>query len=501
VKATRENVIQAFDALDSNVVDFETRQRKSHLAKYKTDRWILTDDELMFESLCDLFGFDAEDRAYLHLLNGRANGVSPDDDLIVGEVDLGRQLPGDNDSLDGSMKKRAYRAFQAVDAKQRARGRMLVDRTPGKLVTAEGKERETGRRFAGRGKKKRLGATYRYWLPQAIVEGREMAKGLVSVQLLNGKFSKKRRDRFRAAALAVFKSDLLPACHPLPAPKIKTPTVRAADDVKIDVSASEVYERATGERPPATPTGTPATVSPSRVPRSIRRFKDNALLALRNASEQGGEAFNRQAAILFVELARSVSEFKGGDAGDTSAAIRQTVDLLQTILSSDDALSSLEHSIDLLNADLNKEDSATESADAENHNFERQSAKSPAKTGVGVQRLDTTVHKSRLIPKEKVEEVRARADVVRVVGARVKLRRAGSNYVGLCPFHEEKSGSFNVTPSRGTYHCFGCEAHGDVFAFVMQTEIVNFPEAVRRVAELSGVPPAESPPRGEDLIL
>ena len=67
------------------------------------------------------------------------------------------------------------------------------------------------------------------------------------------------------------------------------------------------------------------------------------------------------------------------------------------------------------------------------------------------------------IPEETIQQVIAATDIVALVGRSVKLRKAGTNYLGLCPFHNERTPSFNVSPSRGTYHCFGCGAggHGD----------------------------------------
>jgi DNA primase len=85
------------------------------------------------------------------------------------------------------------------------------------------------------------------------------------------------------------------------------------------------------------------------------------------------------------------------------------------------------------------------------------------------------------------EEVRAAADIVKIVGDYVKLRKAGANLVGLCPFHHEKTPSFSVHPVRQIFHCFGCGVGGDVFKFIMLIESVTFPEAVERVAEKVGV--------------
>jgi DNA primase len=88
------------------------------------------------------------------------------------------------------------------------------------------------------------------------------------------------------------------------------------------------------------------------------------------------------------------------------------------------------------------------------------------------------------------EAIRRAATIAAVVGRYVELRKAGRELVGLCPFHREKSPSFYVNPvkSGGVWHCHGCDAKGDVFAFVQRIEGVSFPEAARLVADLSGVP-------------
>ena len=88
---------------------------------------------------------------------------------------------------------------------------------------------------------------------------------------------------------------------------------------------------------------------------------------------------------------------------------------------------------------------------------------------------------------DKIEEVRSRADIVEIVGAHVRLRRAGRNFVGLCPFHNEKTPSFSVNAERGFFHCFGCNTGGSVFNFIMRVEGLTFPEAVRSLARKYGV--------------
>ena len=95
---------------------------------------------------------------------------------------------------------------------------------------------------------------------------------------------------------------------------------------------------------------------------------------------------------------------------------------------------------------------------------------------------------------DKLDDLRARADIVEVIGAQVRLRKAGRNYVGLCPFHQEKTPSFSVNRERGFFHCFGCGVGGTVFDFVMRVEALTFPEAVRSLARRYGV---EIPERGE----
>jgi DNA primase len=85
------------------------------------------------------------------------------------------------------------------------------------------------------------------------------------------------------------------------------------------------------------------------------------------------------------------------------------------------------------------------------------------------------------------EQVKQQADIVRVVGEYVRLKKSGQNFTGLCPFHAEKSPSFAVHPTKQIYHCFGCGVGGDVFKFVMEMEKCPFPEAIRIVAEKCGI--------------
>src|SRR5690348_16250864 len=87
------------------------------------------------------------------------------------------------------------------------------------------------------------------------------------------------------------------------------------------------------------------------------------------------------------------------------------------------------------------------------------------------------------------QDLKQQADIVRIIADYVQLKKAGAqNFIGLCPFHKEKSPSFSVHATRQFFHCFGCSASGDVFAFVQKIENITFPEAVRRVAEKMDIP-------------
>ncbi len=90
-------------------------------------------------------------------------------------------------------------------------------------------------------------------------------------------------------------------------------------------------------------------------------------------------------------------------------------------------------------------------------------------------------------PEEAVEEVRMRSDIVDVISGYVKLQKKGSNYFGLCPFHNEKSPSFSVSPQKQMYYCFGCGAGGNAITFVMEYESLPFPEALKLLADRAGV--------------
>ncbi len=98
-------------------------------------------------------------------------------------------------------------------------------------------------------------------------------------------------------------------------------------------------------------------------------------------------------------------------------------------------------------------------------------------------------------PPALLDEIRTRLSVSQVVGRRVKLKRAGREFVGLSPFKQEKTPSFTVNDQKGFYHCFATGEHGDIFTFLMKTEGLSFPESVERLANEAGVPLPESTPQ------
>lgn len=101
-----------------------------------------------------------------------------------------------------------------------------------------------------------------------------------------------------------------------------------------------------------------------------------------------------------------------------------------------------------------------------------------------------------MISESVIAEIRERVDIVALVGEFVRLKKSGASFKGLCPFHNEKTPSFYVHPQRRFFHCFGCQASGDVFSFLMRIEGLTFPDAARLLAERAGVElPAEDPER------
>ena len=86
-----------------------------------------------------------------------------------------------------------------------------------------------------------------------------------------------------------------------------------------------------------------------------------------------------------------------------------------------------------------------------------------------------------------IEEVRSRNDIVDVISSYVSLKKKGSSYFGLCPFHNEKSPSFSVSREKQMYYCFGCGAGGNIFTFLMEYENMTFPEAMQTLAQRAGI--------------
>lgn len=91
------------------------------------------------------------------------------------------------------------------------------------------------------------------------------------------------------------------------------------------------------------------------------------------------------------------------------------------------------------------------------------------------------------IPEEKIEEIKSQIDIVSIISEYVELKRSGSNYLGLCPFHNEKTPSFTVSNEKGIFHCFGCGEGGDAIGFIMKKNNLNYPEAIRFLADKLGI--------------
>jgi DNA primase len=102
------------------------------------------------------------------------------------------------------------------------------------------------------------------------------------------------------------------------------------------------------------------------------------------------------------------------------------------------------------------------------------------------------------IPEDKIEEVRRRTDMVSLVGEYVTLKKAGRNYLGLCPFHREKTPSFTVSPDKQMYYCFGCSEGGNAVSFLMKLNHLTFPEAIRHLAGKTGVVISDRPQSPEE---
>ena len=104
------------------------------------------------------------------------------------------------------------------------------------------------------------------------------------------------------------------------------------------------------------------------------------------------------------------------------------------------------------------------------------------------------------IPESFIQELLARADVVEIVGRYVQLKKAGANYMGLCPFHGEKSPSFSVSPTKQFFHCFGCGKNGNALTFLREHAGMSFPEAVNDLAGQYGmqVPEDDASPQDRE---
>lgn len=92
-----------------------------------------------------------------------------------------------------------------------------------------------------------------------------------------------------------------------------------------------------------------------------------------------------------------------------------------------------------------------------------------------------------MITKDIIEQVKDKANIVEVTSEYISLKKQGIYYVGLCPFHDDHNPSMKVSPNRGTYHCYSCDAKGDAIKFIQEKESVSFPEAVRRLARKYGI--------------
>jgi len=91
------------------------------------------------------------------------------------------------------------------------------------------------------------------------------------------------------------------------------------------------------------------------------------------------------------------------------------------------------------------------------------------------------------IPQEIIDDIAARSDIVEIVNEYVPLKQKGKYYFGLCPFHNEKTPSFSVTPDKQIFHCFGCAVGGNIFNFLMQIEGLSYVEAIEKLAQRAGV--------------
>ena len=91
------------------------------------------------------------------------------------------------------------------------------------------------------------------------------------------------------------------------------------------------------------------------------------------------------------------------------------------------------------------------------------------------------------IPQSFIDDLLNRTDIIELIDGRVHLKKAGKNYQACCPFHNEKSPSFSVSPEKQFYHCFGCGAHGNAIGFLMEYDGLSFPDAIGELASLHGL--------------
>src|SRR2546423_3919162 len=117
-----------------------------------------------------------------------------------------------------------------------------------------------------------------------------------------------------------------------------------------------------------------------------------------------------------------------------------------------------------------------------------------SKSGRGCRGSDAS---SSMISPKTIASIRDRVEIVPVISESMKLTRKGRSMVGLCPFHKEKTPSFNVNPEKGFFYCFGCKESGNVFDFLMKMEGLSFPEAARRLADRAGIEIEETATEGE----
>ena len=103
------------------------------------------------------------------------------------------------------------------------------------------------------------------------------------------------------------------------------------------------------------------------------------------------------------------------------------------------------------------------------------------------------------IPDEFIQELKSKTDIVDVVSSYVQLKKRGKNMLGLCPFHSEKTPSFNVSTDKNFFHCFGCKASGDVITFIMRIENIEYLEAIRLLAQRAGLEIPESSARDDGI--